>query len=194
MRVGWFRWGGGALALSLALSAGAQQSTTTPKLQLGGYEQALRWMEQGQCAKAKEALIPGGHAQPGDEVALSDVGNCYLRAADKLSDPAAAQRSREIGAGWILRAANTGLRRAAEEAVRLYLDGKVFMVDPYEAGKWYTLWNANRTEVQLGQLEFDADLLKQMNATMTPEQWAEARARAQKWRPITALSQTRNAP
>jgi len=124
-------------------------------------------------------------------VQVTDLGSCYLRAANKLSDPEA-ERSREIGAGWILIAANAGERRAQEEAVRLYLDGKVFMVDPYEAGKWYALWKANRTQLSFGQVEFDADLVKQMSG-FTQEIWGEADARAKRWHPIS-LRSSQNAP
>ena len=65
----------GALAL-LAVPLALWAQATTPKLQLAGYEQALRLMEQGQCNRAKEMLLPGGRAQPGDEVALADIGGC----------------------------------------------------------------------------------------------------------------------
>jgi hypothetical protein len=178
------------LLILAAMSGAAVAQSGTPKLQLGGYEQALRLMEQGDCASAEEKLLPSGRAAPGDEVAMSDIGNCYIRAAAKINDPDVAQRSRELGAGWILVAANLGVRRAQEEAVRLYLDGRIFMADPYEAGKWYLVWSGNRSQMQLGQIEFDTDLLKQMNSGFTPDQWAEAKARAAKWRPVTLPSRT----
>lgn len=175
--------------LSLLIAEFASAQSTAPKLQLGGYEKALRQMEQGECSKAQENLAPNGRVAAGDEVALADLGSCYLNAAKKLSDPDAAQRSREIGAGWILRAANAGMRPAAEEMVRLYLDGRVFIPDPYEAAKWYTLWAANHSQMQFGQIEFDRELLKQMNQNFTAEIWAEGKARAQKWHPITSAEQ-----
>jgi hypothetical protein len=40
--------------------------------------------------------------------------------------------------------------------------------------------------MQLGQIEFDPDLMKQMNASFTADQWDEGKARAVKWRPITS--------
>jgi hypothetical protein len=178
-----------ALAAALANWA-ATAVAQTPKLQLGGYETSLRLMEQGECGRAEDRLLPNGRAHEGDELIVADLGSCYLRAAAKMNDPEAADRSREIGAGWILTAANAGVRRAQEEAVRLYLDGKVFFFDPYEAGKWYTLWSNNHTQMQFGQIEFDADLLKLMNSSFSASQWTEARARAIKWRPVTLASQT----
>jgi hypothetical protein len=173
-------------SLLFLLAAGAGAIEPTPKLVLGGYEQSLRLLEQGECEKAQERLAPDGRTAAGYEVALLDIGNCYRQAADKISDPDLAQRTRELGAGWVLFAANAGVRRAQEEAVRLYLDGQIFIADPYEAGKWFLLWSSNRSQMQLGQVEFDADLMKQINASFTPEHWAEAKARAAKWRPVTS--------
>jgi hypothetical protein len=178
-----FALSGALSALVFAGSASAQSST--PKFVLSRYEQALKLMDQGQCDKAKDMLFPAGVMFQGDEVSISDMGDCYLRAAAKAPDADSAQKSREIGAGWILRAADLGVREAQATAVKLYLDGKVFTVDPYEAGKWYLLWQANRSQMQLGQIEFDATLARQINAYGN-EMWSEARGRAQNWKP-TAL-------
>jgi len=142
-------------------------------------------MDQGQCDKAREMLLPSGTMMQGDEVAATDIGECYLKAAKGLADVDAAQKSRETGAGWIMRAADAGSREAAATMVKLYLDGKVFVVDPYEAAKWYLLWQSNRSQMQLGQVEFDNSLVKQVNAYGN-DVWVEARARATAWRP-TAL-------
>jgi hypothetical protein len=172
----------------------AQAQQQAPKLQLGGYEQTLRLMDQGQCDKAQLKIMPDGLPHNGDEVSMSDLGDCYIRAANKVSDPATAQRMQETGAGWILMAANGGLRRAEEQAVKLYLDGKIFFVDPYEAGKWYTLWQENHSQIQFGRLEFDPDLQKQMDGLITPDQWQEAKARAAAWKPALNFSGGRNGP
>jgi hypothetical protein len=159
----------------------------TPKLVLSPYEQALRLLEQGDCEKGQKLLVPNGQARPGDDIAFTNIGECYLT-TKKVADDDEAQRFRETGAGWILLAANRGLRTAQEVAVRLYLDGKVFMIDPYEAGKWYMIWQQNRSQVQYGPVEFDANLLRQMNTTFTPAHWAEAKSRAADWHPTTATS------
>ena len=140
-------------------------------------------MDNGQCEKAKDLLFPAGRMLQGDEVAISDMGDCYIRNAARLPDPEAARKEREIGAGWVLRAADLNVREAQSTAVKLYLDGKAFIVDPYEAGKWYLLWQANRSQMQLGQIEFDSSLSKQINAYGN-DVWVEARARAQAWRPM----------
>ena len=169
------------LALSvLAVAGAAQAQSTKPPLVLGKYESALKLMDQGQCEKAKDLLFPSGHMVQGDEVAISDIGDCYLKAASHLQDADAAQKSRETGAGWILRAADMGVREAQATAVKLYLDDKVFMTDPYEAGKWYLLWQSNRRSLQLGQTEFDSGLVRQVNAYGN-DVWTEARNRAQHW-------------
>lgn len=172
-------------ALSALALAGSASAQSKPPLNLGKYEQALKMMDGGQCEKAKDLLFPGGRAIQGDEVAVSDIGDCYLRNAGKMSDAAAAQKERDNGAGWILRAADLNVREAQATAVKLYLDGKAFVVDPYEAGKWYLLWQANRSQMQLGQVEFDQALSKQMYSYGN-DVWVEARARAQAWKP-TAL-------
>jgi hypothetical protein len=171
------------LALSvLAFAGSASAQSTTPKLNLSKYESALKLMDQGQCEKAKDMLFPTAVMLQGDEVAISDIGDCYLKAAGKMQDADAAQKALETGAGWILRAADIGVREAQATAVKLYMDGKVFSVDPYEAGKWYLLWQANRSQMQLGQIEFDRDLVRQLNAYGN-DVWTESRARAQAWRP-----------
>ena len=172
-----------ALVLSvLAVAGAASAQSNQPKLHLSKYESALKLMDQGQCEKAKDMLFPTARMVQGDEVAISDIGDCYLKAAAHIPDADAAQKSREIGAGWILRAADMGVREAEATAVKLYLDGKVFVTDPYEAGKWYLLWQANRSQLQLGQIEFDPDLARQVNSYGN-DVWTEARARAQHWVP-----------
>ena len=181
LRLSPFRLAAASVVFSLAGAALADQ----PKIVLGRYESALRQMETGQCDQARQTLFPNGKGAEGEEVAISDIGDCYLRAAGKAQDPAEAQTKREIGAGWILRAANLGVREAQATAVRLYLDGKVFFVDPYEAGKWYLLWQTNRSQMQLGQVEFDVNLQKQLNV-LGGDIWAEARARAGRWKPMAS--------
>lgn len=169
----------------LALSGAA--FADQPKLVLGKYEAALKLMEQGQCDKARETVAPSGKMAAGDEVAISDIGDCYLHAAAKEKDADAAQRMRETGAGWILHAADIGIREAQATAVKLYLDDKVFFADPYEAVKWYLIWQNNRSQMQLGKVEFDANLSKQLSA-YNPDVWAEGKARAAAWKPRATLS------
>ena len=171
------------LASALVFAGAASAQSSTPKLLLSKYENALKWMDQGQCQKAKDLLFPTNKMAQGDEIAISDLGDCYLKAASKMPDADEAQKSRETGAGWILRAADLNVREAQATAVKLYLDGKTFVADPYEAGKWYLLWQANRSQMQLGQIEFDRELVKQVNAYGN-DVWTESRARAQAWRPL----------
>lgn len=179
--------------LAVGLSLGSTALAEQPKLVLGRYESALKLMDQGECDKAREMLFPGGRAVKGEEVAISDMGDCYLRSANKASDQAEAQRRRETGAGWILRAANLGVREAQVTAVKLYLNGQVFFTDPYEAVKWYLLWQNNSSQLQLGQVEFDKNMAKQLNA-FGPDIWAEARARATAWTPTVSQAIDPDAP
>ncbi len=165
---------------TLAFAGAASAQSTTPKLVLGKYESALKLMDQGQCEKAKDMLFPSGHMVEGDELAIEDIGECYLKAAGKQPDADAAQKMRETGAGWVLRAADMGVREGQATAVKLYLDGKIFVTDPYEAAKWYLLWQANRSQLQLGLVEFDSGLARQVNA-YGADVWGEARTRAQHW-------------
>ena len=171
--------------LALCCGMGSAALAEQPKLVLGRYESALKLMDQSECDKAREMLFPGGKIGQGEEVAISDMGDCYLKSATKASDPAEAQRRREIGAGWILRAANLGVREAQVTAVKLYLNGQVFFTDPYEAVKWYLLWQNNSSQMQLGQVEFDKNMAKQLNA-FGPDVWAEARARTAAWKPTVS--------
>lgn len=176
---------GSAAFLAFSALTGAAFADT-PKLVLGKYEGALKLMEQGQCDKARETIAPGGKIAAGEEVAISDIGDCYLRAAAKEKDAEAAQRMREIGAGWILHAADIGIREAQATTVKLYLDDKVFFTDPYEAAKWYLIWQNNRSQMQFGQVEFNAALSKQLNA-YNADVWAEGKARAALWKPKPTL-------
>jgi len=171
-------------ALSLSGAAVAEQ----PKLVLGRFESVLKLMDQGQCEKAREMVFPNSKMADGEEVALADLGDCYLNSAAKIQDPDAAQRARETGAGLILRAADYGIRDAQASAVKLYLDGKVFYTDPYEAGKWYLLWQNNRSQMQLGQVEFNPALAKQLNG-YSADVWTEAKARAAAWKQLTSKSE-----
>ena len=172
--------------IAVCFSLGSAALADQPKLVLGRYESALKMMDQGECDKAREMLFPGGKAAPGEEVAISDMGDCYLKSANKAPDAAEGQRRREIGAGWILRAATLNVREAQATAVKLYVDNKVFFTDPYEAVKWYLIWQSNRSQMQLGQVEFDNNLTKQLTA-FTPDVWAEGKARADGWKPLVTL-------
>lgn len=169
--------------------AGTALADPAPKLILGKYESALKLMDQGQCDKAREMLAPGGKLTEGDEVAISDIGDCYLAAAPKQQSPAETQRMRETGAGWVLRAANMGIREAQATMVKLYLNGQIFFPDPYEAGKWYLLWQNNRANMQLGTVEFDPNWAKVLNG-YGPDVWNEAKARAATWKPPAITSRT----
>lgn len=178
MRLPLLRTSAALVLFALSGSALAEQT----KLILGKYENALKLMDQGKCDQARELLAPGGRLAAGEEVAISDIGDCYLAQAGKQQSPAEAQRMRETGAGWVLRAANMGIREAQATMVKLYLNGQIFFPDPYEAGKWYLLWQNNRANLQLGTVEFDPNWAKVLNG-YGPGVWNEAKARAADWKP-----------
>jgi hypothetical protein len=163
----------------------APQSTPGPsskgKVPLNSYESALRFKQLGNYPKAMELLEPLAKAGHGYEVAQYNLGECYLAVADTKPDPEEAKKSRLSGVGWIIRAAQAGLAPAQQELVRLSLLGGKFKVEPAEAGKWYLVWKRNPTRTQLGVVDLDPSVLRQLNTTLTTADWTEANARADAW-------------
>jgi hypothetical protein len=151
------------------------------KVVLNPYETALRFKQQGNYQKAIEMLEPLAKYGHGYEVAQFNLGECYLAVAATKADPQEAQKSRQSGASWIIKAADAGLAQAQQELVNLALQGDKFKVEPAEAGKWYLLWKRNPTRTQLGVTEIDPVLLRKINTMLTDADWAEANARADAW-------------
>ena len=151
---------------------------------LSTYETALKYLQKNDCERGQEILQPMIKEGAGNEVALLDIGYCYVQKASQTSDPAAAASLRKIGVDWILRAANAGQRRGQQELARQYLEGGVFAPDPKEAGKWFLIWKSNRGAFQVDPTASDQDLERKLQSTLTAADWEVARARAEAWHPV----------
>jgi hypothetical protein len=183
-----------ALAIGLAISSGARAqqgydddphtlAADRSHQNLNAYETALKLEDAGQFAEALPIFRAIAAQGVGNEIAQLETGHCYIGLARTKSDPTEARLLTETGVGWILIAGEAGLRAAQAELVGLYLDGKVFIADPVEAGKWYLLWKSNRTGLQIGQIEFDPQLGSRLRATLTSADWDAARERTTDWIP-----------
>lgn len=154
------------------------------KMSLSAYETALQYLQKSECRRGQEILEPMIKQGPGNEVALLDIGYCYIQQASQSSDPAEALRLRRIGVNWIQRAANAGQRRAQEELIRQYLEGGVLNPDPKEAGKWFLIWKSNRGSFQADPSESDEQLEKKLRSILTEADWDAARERSTSWHPV----------
>jgi len=157
---------------------------TKPKLQLNPYESALRFKQEGNCAKAIELLEPLATAGHGYEVAQLNLGQCYLAVAETKPDLEAKKKDRLDGLKWIIKAAEAGLAPAQEQLVRMTLQGGWVKIEPAEAGKWYLLWKRNPARTQLGVSDLDPQLKQKLKTMLTDADWAEATARANAWHPL----------
>jgi hypothetical protein len=177
---------GGETEPSASRSSAGKEDKDKPKdeVPLNAYETALKFVQKGDCARAREILDQIILQGPGSEVALLDIGYCYLQKASRPAGAEEARQIRETGVGWVLRAGNAGLRRAEEELVRQYLEGDVFLPDPTEAAKWYLLWKANRNSFQITPPEFDEKLEQKLQSSLSQADWTVARQRAIAWRPV----------
>ena len=131
------------------------------------YDTALDLMQKGACDQAEQFLGALLEEGPGNAVAHVDMGYCYLLKASQQDDPQAARASRETAMAWILRAANAGQRRAQQELVAQYLDGGILVIDRQEAAKWFLLWKSNRSNFQLAPSEFDEQLEKKLQTSLS---------------------------
>jgi hypothetical protein len=159
---------------------GADQAAK-PKLQLNPYEQAMRFKEQGNCAKAIELLEPQAKLGRGYEVAQFNLGQCYVAVGETRQDAEQKRKDRAQGVQWIVRAADAGLASAQAELVKLTLQGGWVKIEPAEAGKWYLLWKRNPRRSQLGVSELDPRLQQQLKTMLSDADWAEANTRADAW-------------
>jgi hypothetical protein len=182
--------GGGATGSLPGNTSGANTPSKAPAvdttknnqpLPLNSFETALKLKQSGDCPKAMQLLEPLAKSGHGFEVAQLNLGQCYLKVADAKPEATDATDSRKTGVNWIVRAANAGLAPAQEMLARLTLVGGKFRVEPPEAGKWYLVWKRNPTRSQLGASEFDPAVLRQLQATLTDDDWAEAGRRADAW-------------
>ena len=148
------------------------------------YQRAMAYKQKSDCARAIPLFEPLAKLGHGFEVAQFELGRCYLETAKTAAAPADATRTRADGASWILKAANSQVPAAQQEAIRLYQDGTGVAADPVEAGKWLLVLERNPARRVFGPAVIDPDLEKALNKKLTPAQWSEARERADRWQPV----------
>ncbi len=148
------------------------------------YQRAIAYKEKSDCPRAIPLLEPLAKRGHGFEVAQFELGQCYLDTARTAATPADAERTRATGAEWILKAANSQIPGAQQQAVRLYQDGTGVGTDPVEAGKWLLLLQRNPLRRVFGPAVIDPDLEQALNKRLTRAQWDEAKLRADRWQPV----------
>ncbi len=148
------------------------------------YQRAIAYKEKADCPHAIPLLEPLAKRGHGFEVAQFELGQCYLDTARSAASPAEAERARADGAQWILKAANSQIPSAQQDAIRLYEDGTGVDADPVEAGKWLLLLQRNPLRRVVGPAVIDPELEQRLNKRLTREQWAAAQQRADRWQPV----------
>ena len=116
-------------------------------------------------------------------MAQLQLGQCYLQLARSATSAAQAEQSRVQGATWVLKAANSQLSTAQEQAAKLTLDGSGVAADPIEAGKWFLLLQRNPLRPLVGPAVIDLDLQQRLHQRLTDADWQQAQMRADQWRP-----------
>ena len=148
------------------------------------YQRAMTYKEHADCAHAIPLLEPLAKRGYGFEVAQYALGQCMIETARTAASPADAARARTGGAEWILKAANSQIPAAQQEAIHLYEDGIGVDADPLEAGKWLLLLQRNPMRRVVGPAVIDPDLEQSLKKKLTASQWTEAEARANRWQPV----------
>lgn len=148
------------------------------------YQKAIAFKQNADCPKAIPLLEPFAARGHGFEVAQYQLGQCYLETAQTATSPAEADQARTLAAQWIIKAAESDLPGAQEQASRLYADGHGVAPDPIEAGKWLLLAQRNPMRRVFGPVVIDPELEQSLRVRLTPSEWEQARARAARWHPI----------
>ncbi|MBV8537449.1 MAG: sel1 repeat family protein [Alphaproteobacteria bacterium] len=148
------------------------------------YQKAIEYKEKSDCPRAIPLLEPLANRGHGFEVAQFQLGQCYIETARSAASPADAERARADGASWILKAANSQNPAAQQEAIRLYEEGIGVASDAAEAGKWFLVLQRNPMRRLYGPAVIEPDLEQRLNKRLTPQQWSDARARADHWQPV----------
>ncbi|HYM31748.1 MAG TPA: hypothetical protein VEU47_10635 [Candidatus Cybelea sp.] len=152
--------------------------------QANRYEQALRYKAEGDCVRAMPLFEPFAASGKGNEVAQLQLGECYLDRAKTAVPAESASKMRETGAGWILKAANSNVPKAQEEAARLALDGTGVAADPAEAGKWFLVLQRNPMRSVVGPVQIDPELQQLLHERLSDADWRVAERRASQWQPV----------
>jgi hypothetical protein len=173
------------------LPGGKQRPERPPDpatLQANNYDRALSLKSQSDCIHAIPLFEPLAKRGKGYEVAQLQLGQCYLEVARTATSTEEAERSRVQGATWILKAANSQLSTAQEQAAKLALDGIGIAPDPIEAGKWFLLLQRNPLRPLVGPAVIDPNLQARLHQRLSDADWAEARLRADQWKPVEQAS------
>lgn len=180
-----------ALTSTLLLAAcdylpylGTDRAPPAQGAQADQYQRAIAYKEKKQCPRAIPLLEPLAKRGHGFEVAQFELGQCYLDTARSAASPADAAQARATGAQWILKAANSRIPAAQQEAIHLYEDGVGVEADPVEAGKWLMLLKRNPLRRVFGPTVVDPDTEQRLDKRLTREQWVTAQQRADRWQPV----------
>lgn len=163
---------------------GHDEAPPTQGRQADEYQQAMAYKQNNDCPHAIPLLEPMAKRGHGFEVAQYELGQCLIETARAAASPADVARTRADGAAWILKAANSDIPAAQEEAIHLYQDGIGVAADPLEAGKWLLVLERNPLRRVYGPADIDPSVEKALRKTLTSAQWAEAQARADRWQPV----------
>jgi hypothetical protein len=137
----------------------------------------------GKCDRAV-GILRGLVNSPYDPpVSEYNLGLCLIDLASANTDKAQAKSQRQEGAGWVLRAANSGFNLAEAKAPTLYLDGIGVSVDPVEAQKWALIYHSNPMRFTLGLPDIAPAIRDRLDAVLSDPQRAQAQARADAWSP-----------
>jgi len=145
------------------------------------YDLALKLKGEGDCAKAIPLFQPLAKLGKDYAAAQLQLGECYLDVARSAATSEQAEQSRVQGASWILKAANSQLSTAQEQAAKLTLDGIGVAADPIEAGKWFLLLQRNPLRPLVGPAVIDPELQLRLQQRLTEADWQQARTRADQW-------------
>jgi hypothetical protein len=147
------------------------------------YDRALELKGESDCVHAIPLFEPLAKLGKGYEAAELQLGQCYLEVARSAASAEQAEEARAKGATWILKAANSRLSTAQEQAAKLTLDGIGVAADPTEAGKWFLLLQRNPLRPLVGPAVIDPDLQQRLRQRLSDADWAQARMRADAWQP-----------
>lgn len=135
------------------------------------YSDTIEAAEKGDCQDNIQALTCFAYRGHGYEGAQTMLGQCLMRTG-KTGD----------GVVWLKRAADGGWPDAQKLLAHLYLDGKGVPQNNVEAGFWTDLYSKNPSLLSLG-VQPDMSLAQQMRDTLSADEEAEARRRADAWLP-----------
>lgn len=141
--------------------------------------------QDGKCQQAIpifRALAAQGY---GYELSQYYLGLCLLEISKAQMDAQRATSLKHEGAGWIIKAANSGLPNAEQSLATIYLDGDGVDSDFVEAGKWSLIYHTDGQRLALGLPDISPSLQARLNSVLTEKAWAEAQSRASAWSPVT---------